>query len=337
MSEQVRATADASVPRDALVPRSVAVLGGTGLIGAAVARAFLDAGASVTVLARNEPDPRRAGALDGATVVTGDAISPTVLHDALDGASHVVDALGAPHPAASARAPVAQFDAELPGVLGILDELRQRPGVGLTYLSSGGAIYGNAETLPVAEDTECHPISPYGVTKLAAERYVLLSSRRDGVPVRILRVANAYGPLQRPRTGQGLIAALLHAAETQTPVDLFGDGSTLRDYVHVADVAAATVQLAANDGIELVVNVGSGVGHTVDEVLELAERVTGTTIEVRRLDARPTDVRGVVLDVKRLSSLMTWEPQSLEFGMADAWRQWTAWRHAGRPAAAEVQ
>jgi UDP-glucose 4-epimerase len=331
VSDDARATT--GVPAPGSAARRVTVLGGTGLIGAAVVRAFLDAGWEVAVLARHEPDARHAAALNGADVVVGDALSPLVLHDALDGAHHVVDALGAPHPAASARAPVAQFDAELPSVLGVLDELRQRPGVGLTYLSSGGAIYGNADSLPVREVAECNPISPYGVTKLAAERYVLMASRRDGVPVRILRVANAYGPLQRPRTGQGLVAALLHAAATSSPVDLFGDGSTLRDYVDVRDVAAATVQLANRDDAELVVNVGTGVGHRVDDVLALAESVTGATIEARRLDARPTDVRAIVLDVELLSSLVTWTPRTLEAGVADIWAQWTTWLEAEQAAA----
>lgn len=259
--------------------------------------------------------------LAGAELVVGDAVSPLVLHEALDGVQHVVDALGAPHPAASARAPVAQFGAELPSLLGVLDELRQRPGVGFTYVSSGGAIYGNPERLPVAEDAPCHPVSPYGVTKLAAERYVLLAAQVDGVPVRVLRVANAYGPLQRPGTGQGLVAALLHGAATSTEVELFGDGAALRDYVDVRDVAAAVVGLLDLRG-EQVLNVGSGVGHRVDEVVALAEAVTGASIALRRLPARSTDVREVVLDVARLSRLLDWRPRPLELGLREAWEAW---------------
>jgi UDP-glucose 4-epimerase len=334
VSDDARATTGVLSSGDA--PRRVAVLGGTGLIGAAVVREFLDARWEVTVLARHEPDAHRADALKGAEVVIGDALSPTVLHDTLDGVHHVVDALGAPHPAASARAPVAQFDAEVPSVLAVLDELRQRPGVGLTYFSSGGAIYGNAEVLPVPEGAECNPISPYGVTKLAAERYVLMASERDGVPVRVLRVANAYGSLQRPRTGQGLIATLLHGAATGTPVQVFGDGSTVRDYVDARDVALATVQLATNDTRELVVNVGSGCGHTVDDVLAIAEKVTHASIEVHRLEARATDVRAVVLDVRQLSTLLDWQPRSLEGGVADVWAQWTDWDRAEHVATSEV-
>ena len=181
----------------------VAVLGGTGLLGATIARRFLDEGCGVVVLSRHRPDERTAPLVDGARHVLGDAGDPRALAEVLDRADHVVHALGAPHPAASAAAPLAQFAAEVPVLLGLLEALRQRPDVGLTYLSSGGAIYGDAPILPVREDVECHPRSPYGVTKLAAERYVLMAAHVDGLDARVLRVANAYGARQRAGVGTG--------------------------------------------------------------------------------------------------------------------------------------
>lgn len=300
------------------------VLGGTGLLGSAIARRFLDEGLDVRVLSREAPTGHRAEYLDGAELLTGDAVSPLVLHDALEGVDHVVDALGAPHPAASANAPVAQFGAELPGLLGVLDELSQRPGVSLTYLSSGGAIYGNPPVLPVAEDAECRPLSPYGVTKLAAERFILMAHRRDGLDARVLRVGNAYGPFQRPRTGQGLVAALLEAARSGAIVDVFGDGSQVRDYVEVRDVADAAARLLGAGG-EVIVNVGSARGHRVDEVVSIVRQVTGAPVEVRYREARPTDVKAVVLDTARLGDLVDWRPRPLERGIAEMWATWERW------------
>ncbi len=308
------------------------MLGGTGLLGSAIARAFRDAGDRVRVLARHAPQGARAEYLSGAEVVLGDAVNPHVLRDALDGVAHVVDALGAPHPAASAVAPVAQFGAELPGLLGLLDELAQRHGVSLSYLSSGGAIYGNPPDLPVDEDAPCRPLSPYGVTKLAAEHFVRMAQRRDGLDARILRVGNAYGCFQRARTGQGLVAALLEAAASGSTVELFGDGSQLRDYVDVRDVAQAVVALVGTGG-EAILNVGAGHGHRVRDVVELAERVTGARIAVRHLDARPTDVAAVVLDTTRLGRLVDWQPRPLEQGLREMWATWREW--AGSPVGSE--
>jgi len=307
--------------RDRRVVPRVAILGGTGLLGAAIARRCREEGLDVTALARHRPDARTTQLLDGARLVLGDATTPSSLRAALDGATHVVVTLAAPHPAASAAAPRAQLDAELPVLTNLLAELRHRPGVALTYLSSGGAIYGDAPSLPVSETTECHPRSPYGVAKLAAERCILAAAHEDGLRARILRVGNAYGPRQRPRTGQGIVAAMLLAARTGAPVTVFGDGDAVRDYVDVRDVAAALVALQAPGAGAEVVNVGTGVGHRILDVRSIVEEVTGSGIELRFEPRRDTDVTAVVLDVARLAALVPWRPRSLLDGVADAWRE----------------
>jgi UDP-glucose 4-epimerase len=325
---------DASkTPPSGSAPRTVAVLGGTGLIGSSICRAFLDSGRTVVAFARHDVDPHRAPLLDGATIVLGDANDAPTLKGVLDGVDHVVDALGAPHPALSARKPLAQFDAELPVLLSLLELVAARRGIGFTYLSSGGAIYGDVDDLPVNEDAECRPVSPYGVTKLTAERYVLMAARRSGVQVQVLRVANAIGPTQLAGTGQGVIAALLHGAETGCAVRLFGDGSSVRDYVDVADVAAASVALSVLNPPGLVVNVGSGVGYRLDAVVALVEDVTGASIRIDRAPARPTDVRAITLDVDRLRGLMSWHPTPLRRSVEAAWAQWRAWREEERSGA----
>jgi len=283
-------------------------------------RQFLDHGFEVTSLSRHEPDARTAELVDGARLVHGDAKDLAALRRALDGVAHVVDALGAPHPAASAAAtPKAQFDAELPVLSGLLAELRNRRDVSLTFLSSGGAIYGNAAVLPVYETTDCHPVSPYGEAKLAAERLVFTSARDYGLSARILRVANAYGARQRARTGQGLVATMLRAAQTGEPVSVFGDGCSVRDYVDARDVAGAVVALRAHPRGPTIVNVGTSVGHRVLDVRAVVEQVTGSVLKLRHEPPRGTDVASVVLDVARLTALMDWNPRSLQQGVGEAW------------------
>ena len=300
---------------------SVSVLGGTGLLGAAIARRSLDDGHRVTILSRHRPDESCAALLSGARIVVGDVGDLASLTEALEDATHVVAALAAPHPAASAAAPLAQHDAEVPVLLRLLAELRARPGISLTFLSSGGAVYGNPTALPVLETAPCHPVSPYGVTKLAAERRVLLAADNDGLSVRVLRVANAYGARQRHDTGQGLVAAMLHAARVREPVRVFGDGSAIRDYVDARDVADAAVRLLSLPGGPRVLNVGTGVGHRVLDVQHVVEDVTGRTLQVHRAARRPSDVTAVVLDHARLSAVLEWRPRTLRAGVAEAWRE----------------
>ena len=310
-------------------PRRVVVLGGTGLLGGSIASAFLEAGSQVTIVARRAPHGDRAHALAGASFLGGDAADRAVLRRALRDASLVVDTVGVPPPAASVASPRGQFAAEIPPLLALLDELRHHADTRLMFVSSGGAIYGEPRWLPVSEDAACRPLSPYGEVKLAAERNVELAVVARGLTATVLRVANAYGPHQRAGSGHGIVAALLHAAATGTALQQFGDGGTVRDYVHVEDVAAAAVALASAPHGEGTFNVGTGIGHSIDQVLEVVEAVVGRRIPVERHPARPADVRAVVLDVTRLAGRIDWRPMPLSTGVARTWSALRSMRFAG--------
>jgi UDP-glucose 4-epimerase len=302
--------------------RRVTVLGGTGLLGAEIARRCLERDDAVTILSRRPPDDATSAMLGGARVLSGDATDEESLALALKGATHVVFALGAPTPAAS--------DAERAAELRVLDAVLATGAVEgevrLTYLSSGGAVYGDAPSLPVDEDAACSPRSPYAETKLAAEQMVR-DAAADGAAARVLRVGNVYGARQRYDRGQGLVATMLHAEATGTPVVVYGTGDAVRDYVDVRDVAEAVVALQDLGGAP-VLNVGTGVGHSICDVHKIVETVTGGRVALRHESERATDVRAVVLDCTRLQDLVAWQPRSLETGIADAW---DAMRAPARP------
>jgi UDP-glucose 4-epimerase len=299
----------------------VLVLGGTGFLGTDVVRAFLEAGCPTKYLARRPPGPDRAAALAPADAVIGDARDIAVLERALEGVDHVVHALGTPHPAASMGDPIEHLPDRLRLLVPLLELLRQHRGVALTFISSGGAVYGNPVALPVPEHAPCDPLTPYGIAKLAEEKYVGMYARLHGLSVRVARVANAYGPRQQPGTGQGLIAELIESARRPRPVTLYGDGEVVRDYVAVGDVARAVVQLAHRSDGPQVVNVGSGVGFSINEVVAAVEAVTGVTLEIDRRPARVFDASAVVLDTARLRALVDWTPILLPEGIARVWEQ----------------
>jgi UDP-glucose 4-epimerase len=194
------------------------------------------------------------------------------------------------------------------------------PRIGLTYLSTGGAIYGNPDRVPVKEDATCDPITSYGIIKLAAEKYIGMYAELYGIAARILRVGNAYGPFQPAGGSQGIVGTMLAALRNGTPVQVFGDGMMVRDYIHVSDVAYAAVELARCPEGPGVVNVGTGVGHTVIELIEIVSRLTDTPLTVERVPNRGFDVRKVVLAVEVLSSLVDWDPVPLEQGVRHTWR-----------------
>lgn len=299
--------------------RHVLVLGGTGFLGREITEAFLAAGSSVTIVARRQPVDRWHLDQVGVEMVPGDAGDPALLAPLIDRADHVVHAVGATLPAESNVDPASDVTSTLAQLLSLLEVLRGRTGTGLTYLSSGGTVYGNPQRNPVRESSLCEPITSYGITKLAAEKYIGMYATLYGVAARILRVGNAYGPLQPAGRSQGLVGALMAAARRGQPVRVFGDGRTVRDYVHVDDVARAAVALAAQPEGPRVVNVGCGVGHSVLEVVETFSRLADMEVPVERLPARGFDVRTVVLDVRLLSSLIRWDPVPFEVGVAQTW------------------
>jgi UDP-glucose 4-epimerase len=184
--------------------------------------------------------------------------------------------------------------------------------------SSTCQVYGEPTILPVPEDHPTAPINPYGESKLAAEAML----RDLGVRLTVLRYFNAAGGDQHHRRETHLIPKVLDAALGGPPVTVHGDGSAIRDYVHVEDIARAHVKALEKPGIY---NLGSGRGTSVLEVIETARRVTGRPIDVRFGPPRPGDPKGLVADISRARREFGWEPRlTLTDIVASVWE----WRRA---------
>jgi UDP-glucose 4-epimerase len=298
---------------------------GGGFLGTHVAAGFTAAETPTTILTRTAPTTGSLAAAAATRLVEGDAADTDVLDDALTGCGHVVWCAGGLLPAESNADPIGDVLWSLPAFLTALEALRRRPGVGLTFFSSGGAVYGDPHVLPVSET---HPVAPrtsYAVMKVAAEHYLALYRTRHGIPGLALRCGNVFGAGQPADRSQGLVAAALARVRAGQPVPVYGDGRIVRDYVHVDDVVAVVLALARRPDMPAVLNVGSGRGTSVTELLTLIEEVTGLAVQVERHPVRPDDIQRVVLDISLLQSTMAFEPRSLRDGLA---RTWTATNEA---------
>lgn len=168
--------------------------------------------------------------------------------------------------------------------------------------SSTAAVYGEPESLPISEDNAKKPTNPYGRTKLAAEQML----KDYGVNLTVLRYFNAAGDDEDHRCESHLIPNIVRAAIHDEPVRVFGDGSAVRDFIHVDDLARAHVLALGKPGT---FNLGSGRGWTVLEVIEMARRVTGRKIEVVFAPPRPGDPKALVADSSRAKRELGWEPR----------------------------
>lgn len=274
----------------------ILLFGGAGFIGSALAQRLNREGRVVHILGRHDADR---------------------LEHWLPQCGTVVHLASASTPGSSANRPTLELD-NLAPTLHLLEALQAHPETHLIFFSSGGTLYGNPERLPVPEDAPVTPLSYHGAGKAALETFLQVFRKEHAVT--ILRPANAYGPGQALRQGFGLIRTMLEHAHRGTVLEIWGDGNNLRDFVYIDDVAEAClrfIDLPADSGTY---NIGSGRGHTLKEVVALAESVCGKPLRTVYRPARHSDVRGIVLDVSRLRTTLGWQPEiSLEEGLRRAW------------------
>jgi UDP-glucose 4-epimerase len=257
----------------------------------------------------------------------GDAADPDALAPALEGIGHVVYCAGGLLPAASEENPERDAELTLRPLRAVLEALRTRPEVTLTYISSGGTVYGEPESVPVPETAPTHPLGSYGRLHLVCEEEIGRHCAERALRARILRCSTVYGEHQRPDRGQGAVVTFLHRIARGETIHLYGDGETARDYVYAGDVAQVAFNLLDRDKDPRVLNVAAGVGTSLLELLRLAEKQVGRRAVVEQHPERGFDVHRIVLDIGRLRELTGFEPTPLEAGI----ERTHAWLTSGTP------
>jgi UDP-glucose 4-epimerase len=333
---------DDAAPDDAAPDRSsselgapeetrVLVTGGAGYIGSVVAARLLEAGYRVTVL-DDLSTGHRAAVPPGAEFVEGR------VHDT---AAKVLDSSYAAvlHFAASSQVgesvakPEKYWANNVVGTHLLLDAMRES-GVRRLVFSSTAAVYGEPESVPIPESARTAPTNPYGATKLAVDNMIGAEAAAHAlaaVSLRYFNVAGSYdGYGERHDPESHLIPLVLGAALGERPaITVFGtdyptpDGTCVRDYIHVADLADAHLLALrrARPGEHLICNLGNGKGFSVREVIEAARRITGRPIPQADAQRRPGDPAALVAGAQRAASELGWRPQytDLDTMIADAW------------------
>lgn len=169
----------------------------------------------------------------------------------------------------------------------------------IIFISSGGAIYGNSKKLPFSENDSTNPISEYGIQKLLIEKYLYYYKFHYGIDYKVIRLSNPYGQFQRANKGQGLIATAIYNALNDKEVIVYGDGKNTRDYIFIDDAINSIIKISTNDTKYDLYNVGSGIGYSINDILDIIKSELKINIKIKYLDKRKTDVIANFLDINR--------------------------------------
>ncbi len=299
----------------------ILVTGGAGFIGSNVADHLVEHGHEVHIL-------------DDLSTGFRENINPMATFHQLDvrspGASELVSGGGFDiicHHAAqmdvrrSVREPLFDADVNILGTLSLLEAARAGGVRRVVYASTGGAVYGEPASIPVSEDHPVNPICHYGISKHTVEHYLFLYRHLYGLDYVVLRYPNVYGPRQNPHGEAGVTAIFsLAYLEGRSP-RINGDGSQLRDYVHVRDIARANLMamdLNRTDISGCIFNIGWGEGRSVRELDGIIRSCVGTDLLPVPGPSLPEEILRISLDSRRAAEILGWKPSiGFEEGLAD--------------------
>jgi len=305
-------------------PPSSIVLGGGGFLGVNLCRRLAAAGGRVRAFGRRCLFPQ---ALAGVDWYQGDFADAAALAAAIESYEVVFHLVHATTPHSANLDMAADLQQNVVSSLALLDISRNLGVKRIVFVSSGGIVYGRAKQIPTPEDAPTEPITAYGISKLAIEKYLALYQHLHGLDFRVLRVSNPFGPFQVATKNQGIVAALIAQALAHQPAEIWGDGSVVRDYIFVGDVVDALQAAAADRSDARVLNIGSGHGRSLREIIAALEAALGRKIAINWKPGRPIDVPTSILSIDRARSVLGWAPKTpFEQGLAQTvawWRERT--------------
>jgi UDP-glucose 4-epimerase len=294
--------------RTALAGSRCLVLGGGGFIGANLSNALAEIGAHVHAYGRRLT--YSSSLAPGIRWSSADFRDRPTLAAAMETADFIFHLASASTPTSANADPVADVSDNVITTLHLLEICRRQRSGRIIFISSGGTVYGVSSKIPIPETAPTNPISAYGIQKLAVEKYLALYNHLYGLDYRVLRVANPFGPLQLASKNQGLVAALMRRALKNEPIEIWGSGEVVRDFIYIDDVVRAVMMAAVHEGPSRLFNVGSGVGKTVNSVIDDVERaVNQRRLQRIYLESRSVDVPVNVLDIRLIVSEVGWVPE----------------------------
>ncbi len=293
------------------------VLGGGGFIGLNLCEALLEKDHKVRVFERprlriegTAEKPVEDKILSSLEWVEGDFANAADIGSVVTGCDVIFHLIGTTLPKSSNDNPSYDIESNVISTLRLLEAAKKMVVKKIVFISSGGTIYGIPKEIPIPETHPTDPVCSYGIAKLTIEKYLHLYQYLYGLDYCILRVANPYGERQRVSAAQGAVAVFLHQALNNEAVEIWGNGSVVRDYVYIKDVVDAFLKAMDHSGSPRTFNIGSGQGHSLNELLEIIESLLGHTVRRSYTEGRPLDVPRNVLDISMARKSLSWQPRT---------------------------
>lgn len=285
----------------------IVIVGGAGFIGTSLARSLQRADFHPVVLDTERRLARSAEALADIDVATFDFVHDRNAVDLIGDASALVHLACTSNPSRSMQDIAGDAESNIAPSVRLFDAAAAAGVERVIFASSGGAVYGNPEKLPVSETEPPRPMSAYGVSKHAIEHYLALYPGLRGVS---MRIANPYGSYQLVGVTVGVVARYAMAAAAGQELEVWGDGSVVRDFIAIEDVMSAFQHALTNESIPAgSYNIGSGTGHSINDVIAAIGRSVNRRLEVKYLRARGYDVPEIVLNTNKFSKHTNWHAQ----------------------------
>ncbi len=293
--------------------RTIAVFGANGFIGTHLCPNILEHGAQIHAFDRDSSLP-----VKGSKNFSGDFRKTSDIENAIQGCDAIVHLIHSTLPVSSNKSPINDAaDNILPSIT-LLDLAVKHNIKKIIYVSSGGTVYGKQMQWPILESANTYPNCAYAISKLAIEHYFSLYHHLHGLDYTVLRVANPYGPFQATHKGNGVITTFIEGYLNNRPLEIWGNGLAVRDYIHVKDVTHAIVKALHYSGSHKCFNIGSGTGKSILNIISVLEDVIGYSIAKNFFENCTPDIPQNVLNNHLAHQELGWAPSiSLHKGIKD--------------------